>query len=120
MAAMDPRLLRPRTRKPSGAVPGAPTGLVGDNGAGLLWVAPESDGGLPITTYRVYADGLDVTSQGTLLLSPGDDFGWCTLGASCIPPAWYAGIFGLFEWEVSAVNAAGEGEKSASIVYETV
>ena len=120
MAPMDPRLLRPRARKPSGAVPGAPTGLVGSNGAGLVWIAPGSDGGLPITTYRVYADGLDVTAQGTLLLAPGDDFGWCTLGAACIPPGWYAGVYGLFAWEVSAVNAAGEGPKSATIIYETV
>jgi hypothetical protein len=119
VAPMDPRLLRPRTRKPSATVPGAPTGLVGDNGSGLLWIAPASDGGLPITTYRVYADGLDVTAQGTLLLSPEDDFGWCLLGAACIPPGWYAGVFGLFTWEVSAVNAAGEGPRSESILYET-
>lgn len=120
MAPIDPRLLRPRARNPSGTVPGAPTGLVGNNGAGLVWIAPASDGGLPITTYRVYAEGLDVTAQGTLLLSPADDFGWCTLGAACIPPGWYAAVYGLFTWEVSAVNAAGEGPKSASITYETV
>jgi hypothetical protein len=116
---MDHRWLRPRRRAPTGAVPGQPTGLTGSNGAGLVWIAPASDSGLPITGYRVYADDVDVTEQGTLLLSVGDDFGWCDLGAACVPPGWYAGVFGLFTWQVAAVNAAGTGPRSASIVYET-
>ena len=120
MSPMNHRLMRPRTRMPAATVPGEPTGLVGDSGAGLLWLAPASDGGLPITTYRVYADDVDVTTQGTLLLTTGDDFGWCALGGACVPPAWIAGVFGSFTWEVSAVNAAGEGPRSASVVYETV
>jgi hypothetical protein len=114
---MDHRLMRPRSRKP---VPGQPTGLQGDGAAGLLWTAPASDGGLPITGYRVYADDVDVTAQGTLLLSVGDDFGWCSLGGACVPPAWLANVAGLFTWQVAAVNAAGTGPRSASIVYEIV
>jgi hypothetical protein len=116
---MDPRLLRPRKRGPS--KPGAPTGLVGDNAAGLLWQAPASDGGAAVISYRVYADGLDVTAGGDLLLSPGDDFGWCLLGAACVPPGWYSReVFGLFVWQVSAVNSAGEGPRSEPLEYELV
>jgi len=119
VAPMDHRLMRPRARK-AATVPGQPTGLIGDNGAGLLWTAPASDGGLPITGYRVYADDVDVTTHGTLLLSDDDDFGWCLLGGACVPPAWVADVFGSFTWQVSAINAAGEGPRSASVVYEIV
>jgi hypothetical protein len=117
---MDHRLMRPRQRKPPATVPGQPTGLIGDNAAGLLWTVPASDGGLPISGYRVYADDVDVSEQGTFLLSTGDDFSWCSLGGACVPPAWLANVFGLFTWQVAAVNAAGTGPRSASIVYETV
>ena len=125
---MDHRWMRPRQAKPAPTVeptgptptvPGQPTGLIGDSDSGLLWTAPESDGGSAITTYRVYADGIDVTSEGQLILEPGPGLGFCSLGAACVPPAWENDTqLGEYLWQVSAVNAVGEGPLSAGITYE--
>ena len=116
---MDPRLLRPRQRKPAPTVPAAPSGLIGDADSGLLWLAPASDGGSPIITYRVYADGEDVTEEGALILEPGPGLGFCSLGEACVPPAWENDTkIGEFLWQVSAVNAVGEGPRSEGITYE--
>lgn len=91
--------------------PGAPTNLsasVGPaiGGTTLSWGAPTSDGGAPVTGYRVY--------RGTLLVDEGlvaevgnvltyvD--GTCPLGELCF-------------WRLSAVNAAGEGPLSNGAVW---
>jgi len=119
VAAMDHRLMRPRQRQPAATVPGQPTGLIGNADSGLLWTAPASDGGSPIITYRVYADDVDVTDLGALVLEPGPQLGFCTLGEACVPPAWENDEqIGEYLWQVSAVNAVGEGPRSDGITYE--
>ena len=105
MSPMDPRLLRPRARK-SSTPPGQPTALEGIDFAYFIWAAPTSNGGSPITGYRIYADDVDVTDQGTF------DVG--------NPLLWGPFVGGAATWQVSAVNAVGEGPRSASIVYEIV
>ncbi len=82
------------------SVPGAPTGLAEVGGESLTWEAPVSDGGAAITSYRIYLDGVNVTVSNA------------SAGFSS-PTQWFG--FGSGEWQVSAVNSAGEGEKSTPI-----
>jgi fibronectin type 3 domain-containing protein len=85
--------------------PGAPTGLsayAGDASVALTWQAPSFDGGSPVTGYRVYrgtAPGSEsfLTSVGNV--TSFDDTG-LTNGET-------------YYYEVSAVNAVGEGPLSA-------
>jgi len=82
-------------------VPLALSGVVGDTVVNLAWQAPT--GGAPITGYRVYRNG--------------------TLAAS--PTGLTATITGLtngtaYAFTVSAVNAAGEGPKTASVTLTPV
>ena len=91
-------------------VPGAPTSLTGDNNASLYWTAPASDGGSPITSYKVFADGQDVSGSGTFA-TPS------TAGGDV---EWNSGVFGNFVWTVVAVNAIGDSATSAPITYEMV
>jgi PKD repeat protein len=92
-----------------GAPPGAPTGLTATAGSGqaaLTWTAPASNGGVNISSYRVYRG----TSSGseTLLTSGG-----CSgLGAvlSCTDTGLTNGQ--TYFYKVSAVNAIGEGPQS--------
>jgi len=81
-------------------LPDAPTGLsasAGDGKVSLAWNPPESDGGNPITSYRVYR-GVSPDSQGFLSAVQGAAFeddnvqNWSTQ-----------------YYSVSAVTAAGEG-----------
>jgi hypothetical protein len=95
MVPMNPRLLRPTKRKPSR--PGPPTITLAVEAFPLEWLPPVSNGGSPILFYRVYlAGGLaDEVYGGTA---------WADS-----PPAGQV-------VEVSAVNAVGEGPKSAAVV----
>jgi PKD repeat protein len=92
-----------------GTAPGAPTGLTGTAGNGqvaLSWTAPASNGGVNITSYRVYRG----TSSGTeTLLTSG---GCSSLGAvtSCTDTGLTNGQ--TYYYKVTAVNAIGEGPQS--------
>jgi PKD repeat protein len=93
----------------AGTAPGAPTGLAATAGTGqvsLSWTAPSSNGGVNITSYRVYRG----TSSGSeTLLTSG---GCSSLGAvlSCTDAGLTAGT--TYFYKVSAVNAIGEGPQS--------
>jgi PKD repeat protein len=92
-----------------GTAPGAPTGLTASAGNGkvsLSWTAPSSNGGVNITSYRVYRG----TASGTeTLLTSG---GCSGLGAvtSCTDTGLSNGQ--AYFYKVSAVNAIGEGPQS--------
>jgi titin len=89
------------------AVPGAPAGLTaaaGDGQVTLSWTAPASDGGSPVTGYRVY--------KGT---SPGGETG--PVNGSALVTATGYKVTGLvngttYYFRVTAVNKAGEGKPS--------
>ena len=93
----------------AGTPPGAPTGLTATPGnaqASLSWTAPSSNGGVAITSYRVYRG----TSPGTeTLLTTG---GCSGLGAvlSCLDTGLTNGQ--TYYYKVSAVNSLGEGPQS--------
>src|SRR5438034_2041403 len=85
--------------------PGAPQGLSaapGDATVSLTWSPPSSNGGSPITTYRVYRG---FTSGGETLLT--------TLGVvtSYSDTAVTNGV--TYYYEVSALNNVGEGPRSS-------
>jgi PKD repeat protein len=92
-----------------GTPPGAPTGLTatpGNGQASLAWSAPASNGGVNITSYRVYRG----TSSGSeTLLTTG---GCSGLGAvlSCTDTGLTNGQ--AYFYKVTAVNAIGEGAQS--------
>ena len=92
----------------AGTPPGAPTAAAspGNAQAALSWTAPASNGGVNITSYRVYRS----TSTGTeTLLTSG---GCSGLGAvlSCTDTGLTNGQ--AYYYKVSAVNALGEGAQS--------
>jgi hypothetical protein len=77
-------------------VPGAPTILVaGYDEETTVGFTPPSDGGSPITAYKFYFDGVELTPDSTTETS-----------------ASFAANLAGQEVEVSAVNAIGEGAKS--------
>jgi len=83
------------------ALPDAPTAfsvLAGDGAAHLAWAAPASDGGSPITGYRIHRGA-----------SPGSEVPVATVGVvtSYDDPALVNG--NTYYYEVSALNAIGEG-----------
>jgi fibronectin type 3 domain-containing protein len=97
--------------KPQAAVtvPGAPTGLSAEadsSAVELSWQSPASDGGSPITAYRVYRG---TTPQSLPLLTTVTTLSHTDQSVSNGVTYFYA---------VSAVNSAGEGERS-SIVSAT-
>jgi len=94
----------------AGTPPGPPTGLTGSPGNGqvsLSWTPPANNGGVEISGYRVYRG---TTSGGETLVTTGGCGG---LGAvtSCTDTGLTNGQ--KYFYEVSAVNALGEGNKSA-------
>ena len=95
MPPMNNRLLRPTKRMPSR--PGAPTITLAVEAFPLEWLPPVSNGGSPIVFYRVYLDGglVDEVYGGT---------------------AWVDSPSAGQVVEVSAVNAVGEGPKSAAVI----
>ena len=91
------------------SVPGAPSIAVpyydpGEGGTNISWQAPASDGGAAITSYRVYFNDEYVTPD-TMVSSTYFRF-----------ESNYAG----YDVEVSAVNAVGEGPKSAPVTVAQV
>ncbi len=96
MPPMNNRLMRPTKRKPRR--PGAPTITSADGSTGLLvWNAPASNGGSAITAYRIYEEGFPIDQTNGNVLT------WPNIAG---PGTAYA---------VSAVNAVGEGPKSAEV-----
>ena len=93
----------------AGTPPGAPTGLTATAGTGqvsLSWTAPSSNGGVNITSYRMYRG----TSSGSeTLLTSG---GCSSLGnvLTCTDSGLTSGL--AYFYKVSAVNAIGEGSQS--------
>jgi hypothetical protein len=89
-------------------VPGAPQGpsAVPDKAKGidLAWTAPASNGGSSITAYRIYRG----TTSGslTLLISVGNVLTYRDIVTS-------KGVG--YYYQVSAVNAAGEGSRSSQV-----
>ena len=94
----------PTTWPVAPTVPGAPTiesaFVAGNGGTDIEWQAPTSDGGAAITGYRVYFNGEYVTPD-TIVGSTYYRF---------------ESNFTGYSVQVSAINAVGEGPKSASQV----
>ena len=91
MPPMNNRLLRMQRRRPD-----APRILTANQTSGLTWTKPVSNGAR-ITKYRVYETGLLIGE------TIGDDTQW--------PNDPTAGL----SYQISAINAAGEGPKSKSV-----
>ena len=76
-------------------VPPAPVALEYDSSADeVTWAAPATDGGSPILHYRVYINGVWDDQEYTVTNVPSPAAG---------------------EYEVSAVNAIGEGPKAGPV-----
>jgi PKD repeat protein len=93
----------------AGTPPGAPTGLTATAGGGqvsLSWAAPANNGGVNITSYRVYRG---TASGGETLVTGG---GCSNLGSvlSCTDTGLSNGQ--AYFYKVSAVNSLGEGPQS--------
>jgi hypothetical protein len=77
------------------AVPGAPTITLAQIFESVQWTTP-SNGNSPLTGYRLYAGGL-----------PIEDGAWTTISSNVYVEGEVV--------QVSAVNAVGEGPKSAPV-----
>src|SRR5207247_1630419 len=94
----------PNAPPPPPTPPSAPPTLVATGGNAqvtLTWQAPASDGGSPITNYRIYRG---TSSNGeTLLATIGNVLTYTDTSVT-------NGV--TYYYQVSAVNAAGEGPRS--------
>src|SRR5207244_2938722 len=94
----------PNAPPPPASPPSAPTNLVatvGNAQVGLTWQAPASNGGSPITNYKIYRG---TTSGGeTLVATIGNQLSYSDGGLT-------NGV--TYYYQVSAVNNVGEGPKS--------
>jgi PKD repeat protein len=93
----------------AGTAPGAPTGLAATPGnaqVSLRWTAPASDGGVEITSYRVYRS----TASGTETLVTAGGCGSLGVVLSCTDTGLNNGQ--TYYYKVSAVNSLGEGPLS--------
>jgi PKD repeat protein len=94
----------------AGTAPGAPTGLTASAGnaqVSLSWAAPASNGGVNITSYRVYRG----TASGGETLVTGGGCGGLGAVLSCTDTGLTNGQ--AYFYKVSAVNAIGEGAQSS-------
>jgi len=94
----------PNAPPPPPSPPSAPQNLAATAGnaqVGLTWQAPASNGGSPITNYRIYRG---TSSNGETLLATIGNVLTYTDTAVTNGVAYY--------YQVSAVNAAGEGPRS--------
>lgn len=92
------------TPGPPATVPGPPTGLTaigGDRFVALAWLAPDDDGGSPITNYRLYRG----TSSG------GESF-YVDVGNVLVYSDGSVANGVTYYYQVSAENAQGEGSLS--------
>src|SRR5437773_306701 len=97
----------PNTPPPPPTPPSAPTNLVATGGnaqVGLTWQAPASNGGSPITNYKIYRGGAPSTE--TLLTTVGNLTSYSDSGVT-------NGV--TYYYQVSAVNNVGEGPRSNEI-----
>ena len=95
---------RSATPESGDTVPGAPTlssATAGNGQVTLSWSAPSSDGGSSVTEYKVYRG--NSAGGGTLLASVGTALSYVDDGLTNGQTYYY---------QVSAVNAVGEGAKS--------
>lgn len=93
--SMDHRRMVPRRRI---GRPGVPTITVAVEANPVEWLPPASNGGSPITEYRVYVDG-DLFET---VAAPETSTVNSVAGGAAV--------------QVSAVNAVGEGPKSATVI----
>ena len=101
----DPPIVDPPVPPSTPSIPSAPRNLAaspGDATVVLGWMGPLSDGGSAVTNYRIYRGA---SSGGTTLLT--------TVGT--VPAYTDAGLTNgvTYSYEVAAVNAVGEGPRSA-------
>ena len=96
------------------SAPSAPQNLqafAGNRQVTLTWVAPASDGGAPITSYRIYAG--PASSGKSMVAETGNQLSFVDRGLTNGEMRFY---------EIAAVNAAGDGARSneASATPRTV
>ncbi len=94
--SMDHRRMVPRRRI---GRPGAPTITAAVEANPVQWLPPTSNGGSPITEYRVYVNG-DLLFE--TVAAPETSTVNSVAGGAAV--------------QVSAVNAVGEGPKSATVI----
>ncbi len=101
------------------SAPAAPTGVTATNDASgaatVRWAAPASDGGSPVTAYRVSRDGVDAAGTGawsTTVSATARSFTFTKLAAGS-----------TYRLSVQALNAAGAGTavtRSVAVVPDAV
>jgi hypothetical protein len=99
-------------------VPGAPTGLAASGSGSLYFNFPESDGGSPITGYRVYADQNDPAYEDVSAGFIRQENPPFLFNEAEYDEYWTAGFSGIFNIKVSAVNAVGEGPLSQPLAVD--